>query len=260
MPTPIPRQSAPDLAPTPPPSPTPTPTPTATPEPGVCPPPVRTTAEKLGPAAEKLGPAPTQIWGERVQGGVPYSAGYVTVRLPAGREFVILSYWSHDESGLRINIYDVQTESGLDIGADGCERGRFLRQPVADAVFDELMRSLEIGAAYACPIPVRTTPEDLPVPDEPPPEDGLGPPGRRVQGGMPFELGPITLHLPADREFLVGGGVSDPGGEFFTVTDVQTRSGLFLRPDGCETSRLVRDPAADAVLDEIVATLEVRSR
>jgi hypothetical protein len=55
----------------------------------------------------------------------------------------------------------------------------------------------------------------------------------------------------------VGGGLADPGGEFFTVSDVQTRSGLFLRPDGCEMSRLVRDPAADAVLDQIVATLEV---
>jgi hypothetical protein len=242
------------VATTPPPiSLTPESTRTPTPEPGVCPPPVR-------PTAEELGAPPPQVWGERVQGGVPYSAGYVTVRLPAGREFSVLSYWSHDESGILIEIGDVQSGSGLVIrGKDGCERARFVRQPAADAVFDEIMGSLEIGPTYACPLPVRTTYDEPPVQRLSPLPEGLQPAGRRVQGGVPFELGPITLHLPAGREFVVGGGMADPGGEFFTVADAQTHSGLFLRPDGCEISR-VSYPADDAVLDEIVRTLEVPSR
>jgi hypothetical protein len=261
VPTPIPRQSAPDVVPTPPPSPTPTPTPTPTPQPGVCPTPKRTAPVDFAKPPPVL-PA-SEIFGQRVQGGVPYSEGYVTVHLPAGRQFIITSALSQDKSNRGISgisIYDVQTASYLTIHGDGCEMSRFVREAAADAVFDEVMRSLEIGSTYACPIPVRTTYEDLPVQQEPPPADGSGLPGRRVQGGVPFELGPITLHLPADREFLVSGGVSDPGGEFFSVYDIETRSGLFLRPDGCETSRLVWDPAADAVLDEIVATLSVTSR
>jgi hypothetical protein len=182
------------------------------------------------------------------------------VRLPAGREFSVLSYWSHDDSAILIEIGDVQLGSGLVIrGDDGCERARFVRQPAADAVFDEIMESLEIGPTYACPVPVRTTYDEPPVQQVTPLPKGLEPPGRRVQGGESFELGPITLHLPAGREFVVGVGTADPGGEFFTVADAQTHSGLFLRPDGCEISR-VSYPADDAVLDEIVRTLQVASR
>jgi len=225
--------------------------PTPTRQPGICPTPVR-------PTAEELGPPPTPIWEQPVQGGVPYSEGYVTVRLPAGREFSIVSYWSHDESGILIEIGDVQLGSGLVIrGEDGCERARFVRQPAADAVFDEIMGSLEIGLTYACPLPVRTTYEDPPVPVGPPPADGSGLPGERVQGGVPFKFGQTALQLPAGREFLVGGGLSDPGGPFFAVYDIQTRSSLFLRPDGCETSRMIWDPAADAVFDGIVGSLRV---
>jgi hypothetical protein len=194
------------------------------------------------------------------RGGEAYSEGYLTIHLPVGREFIIFSQWSHDESGLVTWIRDIHTGSDLFIRGDGCEMSRLVPDAAGDSVFDEIMTSLEIGPTYVCPPPLRTTYEELPVPQEPPPADGSGLAGRRVQGGEPFELGPITLHLPAGREFVVGGGIADPGGEFFTVSDVQTRSGLFLRPDGCETSRVIWDPAADAVLDEIVRTLEVPSR
>ncbi len=42
-----------------------------------------------------------------------------------------------------------------------------------------------------------------------------------------------------------------------SIYDIETASQLVTRGDGCEISRFVRDPAADAVFDQIVATLEV---
>jgi hypothetical protein len=246
------------VATTPPPiSLTPESTRTPTPQPGVCPPPTRMTPADFA-EPPRVVPA-SELPGQRVQGGVRYSEAYVTVHLPAGREFIIASAWSQDESNLVMSIYDVHGESQLIVRGDGCEISRLVRQPAADAVFDEIMGSLEIGPTYACPLPVRTTYDEPPVQRVSPLPEGLQPAGRRVQGGVPFELGPITLHLPAGREFVVGGGMADPGGEFFTVADAQTHSGLFLRPDGCEISR-VSYPADDAVLDEIVRTLEVPSR
>jgi hypothetical protein len=233
----------------PPATPEPTATLTPTPERGVCPPPNRMTPEDF---AEPPGSLPaSELPGQRVQGGVAYSEGYLTLQLPQGREFVILSGWSEDESSLVISVYDVQTESSLIIRGDGCEIWGLIRQPAADAVFDEIMGTLEIGATYACPVPIRE------VVDEPPAE---GPRGSVVQGGAPVQLGPLILHLPAGREFTLAGVPSDPGGLSLGVYDVQTRSGLWLRPDGCETGRRVSDPAADSVFDEIVATLEAPSR
>jgi hypothetical protein len=253
--TPEPAVTALPSLPTPPPhppTPTATPTPTPVPEPGVCPAPKRMTPADLAKPPPVL-PA-SEIPGQRVQGGVPYSEAYVTVQLPAGREFIIASAWSQDESNLLITIYDIQTASDLGIRGDGCEISRFVREAAADAVFDEMMSSLEIGSTYACPVPIRE------AVDQPPPQDGSEPLGRVVQGGVLAELGPITLHLPAGREFTLAQGLADPGGTSFGVYDVQTRSGLWLRPDGCEIGRRVSDPAADAVFDEIVATLVASSR
>jgi len=133
--------------------PTVTPAPTATPQPGVCPTPYRTTPEDFAnPPA--LRPA-SEIPGQRFQGGVPYTEAYVTVHLPVRREFVILSVWSQDDSNLWISIYDAQTGSSFWLRDDGCEIGRFVRDPAADAAFDEITKTLEIGTTYVCPVPTR---------------------------------------------------------------------------------------------------------
>ena len=229
-------------------TPTATPPLTPTPQPGVCPPAYRTTpADFAEPPPVTPPPEPP---GRRVRGGAPYSEGYLTVGLPAGREFIILSSWSEDEANLVISVFDVQSGSSLGIRGDGCEGGRFVRDPAADAAFDEMMSGLEIGSSYVCPAPIRE------VVGQPPSETR----GSIVQGGGPAQLGPLTLDLPAGREFTLAQGLADPGGTFFGVYDVQTRSGLWLRPDGCETLRRVSDPAADAVFDKIVATLQASTR
>ena len=254
-PTPV---SSPTPALTPEPSRQPTAAPTTpqlTPQRGVCPTPVYMTPADFA-EPPRVVPA-SELPGQRVEGGVAYSEAYVTVHLPAGREFIVASAWSQDESNLAISIYDAQGESQLIVRGDGCEISRFVRQPAADAAFDEIIRTLEVGPTYVCPVPVRSTYEDLPVPVEPPPADGSGLPGERVQGGAPFKFGQTGLQLPAGREFLVGPGVSDPGGPFLCIYDIQTRSSLFLRFDGCETSRMIWDPAADAVFDGIVGALQV---
>jgi len=247
VPTAIPRQSAPDLAPSPPPTRGPQLTPEpATPQPGVCPPPVRQTPEDFPEPPPAIEPP-----GRHVEGGTSFAEGYVTVHLPAGRQFIIQTGWSTDADGVYIAIYDVQAQSPMIIRGDGCETWRLVRDPTADLVFDEIMATLEVASTYACPTPSRTTlaPEEAPVAVS----------GKRVKGGEVYELPGfgIGLHLPAGREFQVWGGLADPGGEFIGIYDIGARSFLFLRPDGCETSRRVADPAADAVFDEIVATLEV---
>ena len=245
--TPIPA-SATVPAPTPFVTPTATATPTPTPQPGVCPTPKRTTPADFAEPPQ-LRPA-SEIPGQRLQGGVSYSEAYVTVHLPAGREFIILSVWSQDDSNLLIRIYDAQTGSSLWLRGDGCERDRFVREPAADAAFDEMMKTLEVGSVYACPVPLREV-------VSPPTTETRG---SVVQGGVPVQLGPMTLHLPAGREFTLGSVLSDPGGTSYRVYDIQTGSGLSLRGDGCEIGRRISDPAADAVFDEIVATLQASSR
>ncbi len=240
--------------PTPPLTTTATPEPTPTPQLGVCPAPVRTT-----PADFAEPPPVRPAWelpGQRFQGGTSYSEAYVTVHLPAGREFVILSAWSQDESNLVISIYDVQSGSQLIIRGDGCEISRFVRDPAADAVFDEMTRTLEIGSTYVCPVPLRRGPE----------EAGRGIPesemtGQRVEGGAPFSVGRLTLHLPPGRQFIVAPFVVKPSGPtarpFLFIYDVQTGSVLHVTPDGCELERFVQDLAVDPIFDQIVATLEV---
>ncbi len=250
-PTPIPRRSAPDLAPSPPPTRGPQLTPEpATPQPGVCPPPVRQTPEDFPEPPPAIEPP-----GRHVEGGTSFAEGYVTVHLPAGRQFIIQTGWSTDADGVYIAIYDVQAQSPMIIRGDGCETWRLVRDPAADVVFDEIMATLEVGDSYACPSPGRVTPEDFPGTEKAPSLSQIG--GQSAKGGAPLRVGDLTLQLPADREFRVGGGVSSPGGSFLWVYDIETQSYLYLRPDGCETSRFIRDGAADAVFDQIVATLEV---
>ena len=257
-----PTPSAPTATPTPPsptpPAPTPplttTATPEPTPQPGVCPAPVRTTPADF---AEPPPVRPTsELPGQRFQGGTSYSEGYVTLHLPAGREFVIASAWSQDESNLGINIYDVQTASALGIRGDGCEINRFVRDPAADAVFDEMIRTLEIGSTYVCPVPLRRDPEEA---GRGIPESEWG--GQRVEGGAAIDIAGVTLHLPAGRQFIVSQVLADPGGAFLSVYDVQSRSVLQVRPgDRCELLRSVRDLAVDPVFDQIMATLEARTQ
>jgi hypothetical protein len=227
--------------------PTPTPAATAkatgTPKPGVCPQPYRTTPEDFADAALP-GPA-SELPGQRVLGGIPYRDGYLTLELPPGREFVISRYWWDDESTLVVTVYDVETESGIEIRGDGCERGRFLRDPAADEVFNRIMSGLKVGSAYVCPPPLRevVSPQTEPT-------------GKRLTGGSP-EAAEFGLDLPAGREFVLWVGVADPGGGFTGIYDVTTRSTMFLGEEGCEVARRVADPAADSVFDQIAAAVPV---
>ncbi|HJX62070.1 MAG TPA: hypothetical protein VJ578_05840 [Dehalococcoidia bacterium] len=193
----------------------------------------------------------SEIPGQRFEGGVPYSEAFVTVHLPVAREFIISSAWSQDESNLVISIYDAQSGSTLGLRGDGCETARFVRDPAADGAFDEITKTLEIGKTYVCPVPTREV-------TSPPATDTSA--GSVVQGGGAAQLGPMTLYLPADREFKLGAVAVDPGGTLWAVYDVQSRSEISLRGDGCEIRRIVRYPAADAVFDEILGSLEAPSR
>lgn len=225
---------------------TPEPSPTPTPEPGVCPPPVRQTPEDFPEPPLAIEPP-----GRRVEGGTSFTEAYVTLHLPAERQFIIQTGWSSDHDTVYIAIYDVQAQSPMIIRGDGCETWRLVRDPTADLVFDEIMATLEVGTTYVCPTPSRTT-----VPRE---EAPVAVSGKQVTGGEAYELPGfgLTLHLPAGREFQVWAVLADPGGESIGICDIGARSCLSVRPDGCEVSRRVADPVADAVFDEIVATLEV---
>jgi len=213
----------------------------------VCPTPSRTTV-----AREE---APVAVSGKQVTGGEAYELpGFgLTLHLPAGREFQVWAVLA-DPGGESIGICDIGARSCLSVRPDGCEVSRLVRDRTADPVFDEIMASVEVGTTYICPPAVRTTPEDLSEPSEPEPPSQI--PGEHVQGGTPYQCGQVTLQVPAGREFIIGVGVGGPG-PFCHIYDVQTQSSLFIDPPGCESGRFVRDPAADAVFDQIVATLEV---
>jgi hypothetical protein len=224
-------------------------TPTPTPQPGVCPTPVRTTPADFAEPPAAL--AASEIPGQLFQGGASYSEGYVTVHLPAGREFVIASAWSQDESNLLISIYDVRSGSQLIMRGDGCEISRFVRDPAADAVFDETIRAVEISPTYVCPVPLRRGPEE----DWPRiPESKWG--GQRIEGGAAVDVAGSTLDLPVGRQFIVSLMIADPRGVFFSIYDVQTQSVLQVRSgDGCELARWVGDLAVEPIFDEIVRDL-----
>jgi hypothetical protein len=226
------------------------PSPTPTPQPGVCPPPVRQTPGDFPEPPPAIEPP-----GRHVEGGTSFAEGYVTVHLPAGRQFIIQTGWSTDADGVYIAIYDVQAQSSMTIRGDGCETWRLVRDPTADLVFDEIMATLDVGGSYACPSAGRVTPEDFPGTEKAPALSQIG--GEWVKGGAALKVGDLTLQMPAGREFRVGGGVSSPGGSFLWLYDIESQSYLYVRPDGCESGRFIRDPAADAVFDEIVAALEV---
>jgi hypothetical protein len=180
---------------------------------------------------------------------VPYTAGYLTLHLPTGREFAIYSQWDRWE-GRQMLVMDVETQSTLTLRGDGCESYRLTRAPAADAVFDEILASLEVSDSYICPSGYRyvLAPEEIPSD----PSDM----GQPVTGGAP-EAAQLGLHLPAGREFVVWHVLADPGGESTGIYDIAARSFLFLGADGCEQGRRVSDPAADAVFDGIAGAMQV---
>lgn len=174
--------------------------------------------------------------------------------------------------------------------ADGCDYCEAERSPTGDERLWVLMRSPEcqpVGLVVpgdAGPLDVEALPTT--GPDEPSPKRtpivptatpalvfakpvgcpepyrstgtaGLGPSGESVNGGWTARYGNLSFYLPEDGQFIIGAGLSDPGGEFWRIYDVQTSSSLFLHPDGCESGRVVGDPAADAVFDAIMASVEV---
>ncbi len=129
-----------------------------------------------------------------------------------------------------------------------------MAEPTADSLFDEIMATLEVGTTYICPEAVRTTPAEVgPSAATPPPLSEIR--GEPVDGGQTVQYGNVSFYLPEGRQYIIGAGVGGPG-PFWTIHDVRTRSSLGIRPPGCESSRFVRDPEADAVFDEIVATLQ----
>ena len=250
VPTPIPRQSAPDVAPTPPPSPGPTASPAPTLEPGVCPPPVRVTPADFA-KPPPVRPA-SELPGWRVQGGATFKQGYLNLYLPAARQFIIAT-GSGDRGNVSMMLYDVEAHSSLVIRGDGCEKERFVRDPAVDVVFDEILATLEVGSTYVC-LPASRS---VLAPEEIPPDPSRL--GQRVTGGSP-EAERLGLHLPPGREFVVWQGLADPGGGFTGIYDIAARSFLFLAADGCEMSRRITDPEADSVFDEIVGAQQVPTR
>jgi hypothetical protein len=173
--------------------------------------------------------------------------------LPTGREFIISSAWSQDEANLVISIYDVQSGSSLGIRGDGCEMSRFVREAAADAVFDEMVQTMEVASKYVCPAPFRRAVEPDEVPEDP---SQLG---RRGLGGELVESW-STLPFVAQREFVMWTGLADPGGGFTGIYDIDAQSFLFLGADGCEMSRRIGDPIADSVFDQIVSATQVPAR
>jgi hypothetical protein len=236
--TPIPG-SPPPISPSPPPSPGPTASPTPTLEPGVCPPPYRRVA------------AVPEMLGGRMEGDTSYQQGYLTLHLPAGREFIVSSGVSGE--GLSFAVYDVGTQSVLHIRGDGCELGRIMGDVAGDAVFDEIVAALEVGSSYVCSSQQRS----VLAPEEIPPDPSRL--GQRVTAGA-AQAERLGLHLPPGREFVVWQGLADPGGGFTGIYDIAAQSFLFLGADGCEMSRRITDPAADSVFDEIVGAQQVPTR
>lgn len=222
------------------------PTPTPTPEFGVCPTPVRQTPEDFE-QPPPVRPA-SEIFGQRVQGGESYAAGYLTVHLPAGREFAVLSHWDRWD-GQYMEVIDIETQSALTLRGDGCESYRFTREAAADGAFDEIVSTLEVSSTYVCLPPYRKMLR--------PEEARVNPSGPVVRGGEPSEGWGSGLHLPAGRDFVVWRVLRDPGGGFTAIYDVATRSVLILGEDGCEEGREITDPVADSVFDEIVGAMQI---
>jgi hypothetical protein len=189
--------------------------------------------------------------GGRMQGGTSYQQGYLTLHLPLGREFIVSSGVGGE--GLSLNIYDIGSHSVLSIRGDGCEVGRSIGDVAADTVFDEIVAALEVGGSYVCSSRQRS----VLAPDEIPPDPSRL--GQRITAGAP-EAAALGLHLPPGREFVVWVGIANPGGGFTGIYDIAARSYLFLGADGCEWSRRIADPAADAVFDEIAGAQQVPPR
>src|SRR2546423_2389371 len=96
----------------------------------------------------------------------------------------------------------------------------------------------------------------VPIPSPPPPGSGTICGTATHTGGQtvsPFFPPSATFQIALPTGlFAIGGGLSDPGGEFVRVCYVEGNSVIFFNPQGQETTRIVNNPSAGAVLDEVV--------
>jgi hypothetical protein len=87
-----------------------------------------------------------------------------------------------------------------------------------------------------------------------------GPPGSNIcaagqyTGGQTVIIRNLEITLPAGGDYQANFGIADPGGEFVRVCYVQGNSATF-NLEGRETSRVVNDPTANAVLDQVAASV-----
>ncbi|MPZ50249.1 MAG: hypothetical protein GEU75_13295 [Dehalococcoidia bacterium] len=76
-------------------------------------------------------------------------------------------------------------------------------------------------------------------------------------GGQTINVRGLSIALPAGGDYSVIGGIADPGGEFVRVCYAQGNSAIFFNLSGVETDRIVNSPSAEAVLNEIAASVRV---
>jgi hypothetical protein len=126
---------------------------------------------------------------------------------------------------------------------------------------------IALGAARA----QTPTPAPTPTPTPtvfPPPAPLIPPPGSgsicvsQYDGGQTVTpVLPVRalfqITLPPGGHYSVNGGIADPGGEFVRVCYVEGNSAIFFNPEGRETSRVVNNPSANRVLDEIARGVNV---
>src|SRR5689334_17874374 len=95
----------------------------------------------------------------------------------------------------------------------------------------------------------------IPIPRPAPPGSGSiceAPTHAGSQTVVPFFPPGATFQiaLPPGK-FAIGGGISDPGGQFIRVCYLEGNSAIFFDLQGRETSRIVNNPGASSVLDAI---------
>jgi hypothetical protein len=120
-----------------------------------------------------------------------------------------------------------------------------------------------LPASTSSPAPEPTATETVPpepttAPPSATPEPVQTPPGLHFSGGQTITFGRLSIQLPDAGEFIIGGGVGDPGGTFIAIYSVATDSTLFISPDdGHELERHSVQPAANAIFDAIVNAIRV---
>jgi hypothetical protein len=90
-----------------------------------------------------------------------------------------------------------------------------------------------------------------------------GPPGSNIcgagqyTGGQTVVVRNLEITFPSGGDYTAHSGLADPGGEFVRACYVQGNSAIFFNLEGRETSRVVKDPAANSTLDQIAASVRV---